>query len=85
MSILWSRSAAVGRAVLLICALALLPALSVGQPRAGGAPAAPAQSVPASRAAKNVAVITIRGEIDNWTAFGVDRRIKRAISDGADA
>ncbi|MFN7021370.1 MAG: NfeD family protein, partial [Phycisphaerales bacterium] len=25
------------------------------------------------------------GEIDNWTAFGVDRRIKRAISDGADA
>jgi len=44
-----------------------------------------AQSVPAGRAAKNIAVITIRDEIDKWTAFGIDRRIKRAVADGADA
>lgn len=42
-------------------------------------------AVPASRAAANVAVISIHGEIDNWTAYGVDRRIKRAVGDGAGA
>lgn len=49
-----------------------------------GAASAPI-AVPAGRAARNVAVITIHGPIDKWTAFGVEERIKRAVADGADA
>lgn len=48
-------------------------------------PAAAPQGVPAGRAAKNVAIITIRGEIDKWTAFGVERRLDAAVKGGADA
>ena len=45
----------------------------------------PSTGVPAARAAKNVAVITIHGEIDVWTARSVIRRIHEAIDNGADA
>lgn len=41
-------------------------------------------SVPASRHAENVAVITIVGEIDRWTAVSVRRRMERAVESGAD-
>lgn len=44
-----------------------------------------AVSVPAARAAKNVAVITIHGEIDEWTERSVRRRIRAAEAAGADA
>lgn len=49
------------------------------------AAATPAKPVPAGRAAKNVAVITIHGPIDKWTAVGVQRRLDKAVADGADA
>ncbi len=43
------------------------------------------RGIPAARAAKNVAVITIHGEIDEWTARSVQRRIAFAESSNADA
>jgi len=42
-------------------------------------------SVPASRQADNVAVITIEGPIDRYTALSVRRRIAQAEAGGADA
>lgn len=45
----------------------------------------PTPAIPAARAARNVAVITIRGEIDEWTARSVRRRINEAEASGADA
>jgi membrane-bound ClpP family serine protease len=39
----------------------------------------------AGRSAKDVAIVTIHGEIDAWTAFSVKRRIERAERDGANA
>lgn len=51
---------------------------------AGGQTAAPA-AIPAARQAKNVAIITIRGEIDAVTEKSVKRRIKLAETEGADA
>lgn len=44
-----------------------------------------AVSVPAARAAKNVAVITIHGQIDEWSERSVRRRIRAAEAAGADA
>ena len=44
-----------------------------------------ATGVPAGRQADNVAVITIEGEIDRWTAVSVRRRMDRAVESGADA
>jgi membrane-bound serine protease (ClpP class) len=49
------------------------------------APPTTAASVPASRQADNVAVITIRGEIDQWTAVSVRRRMDHAVANGAGA
>lgn len=49
------------------------------------APNTTASSVPASRQADNVAVITIKGDIDKWTSISVQRRLDRAVADGADA
>lgn len=43
------------------------------------------QAVPAARQADNVAIITIEGQIDRWTAMSVERRLKRAEEAGADA
>lgn len=75
-----------------LCLLLCLPLPAArGQ---GGAPAAPAPTpnaapaavaVPAARAAKNPFVITIKGEIDEWTARSVVRRLKEAELAGADA
>ncbi len=48
------------------------------------APAVSPAAIPASRAATNLAIITIRGEIDGVTAFSVRRRIDQAIGAGAD-
>ena len=53
--------------------------------RSAAAPLAQFKAIPAARAAKNVAVITIRGEIDEWTERSVRRRIKAAEDSGADA
>lgn len=53
--------------------------------RSAAAPLAQFKAIPAARAAKNVAVITIRGEIDKWTERSVRRRIKAAEAAGADA
>ncbi len=78
------------RALSLLCALiAIAPvfaqtASSSDSPDEGGtAPAA--QSIPASRQADRVVVITLEGEIDQWTERSVKRRIEQAEQSGADA
>lgn len=43
------------------------------------------RSVPAARKADSLAVITIRGEIDQWTAVSFERRLHKAEENGADA
>lgn len=48
-------------------------------------PAAAPGAVPAARQAKNVAIITIHGPIDNVTAASFERRLKMAVEQGADA
>ncbi|MBL8745670.1 MAG: ATP-dependent Clp protease proteolytic subunit [Phycisphaerae bacterium] len=73
------------RLVAVLCLL-LVGALSRG-PVASASDAKtapPASAIPAARAAKNLAVITIRGEIDAVTAHSVKRRIEQAIDAGAD-
>ncbi len=47
--------------------------------------AATTAPVPASRHAENVVAITIRGPIDKWTSYSVQRRLKAAEQMGADA
>lgn len=42
-------------------------------------------AIPAGRAASKVAIITIHDAIDKWTAYGVERRLNKAVADGADA
>ncbi|MDZ4687534.1 MAG: hypothetical protein SH850_20885, partial [Planctomycetaceae bacterium] len=76
-----------GAAVAAFCLLLGSLAGNAGgqQDSAAGSSSISPKSVPAGRAAKNVAVITIHGEIDKWTAFGVKRRINRAVADGAAA
>jgi membrane-bound ClpP family serine protease len=49
------------------------------------APSAVPKAIPAGRAAKNIAVITIEGGIDEWTDRSVRRRIEAAKLAGADA
>ena len=44
-----------------------------------------ARAVPASRQANTVAVLTIRDEIDNITLRSLERRVRKANLDGADA
>lgn len=75
--------------------------LSSGAPGMTGAPApdaltarqtAPSPAVPpagaplpASRQANTVVILTIRGPIDRWTSYSVQRRLKQAEQAGADA
>ncbi len=42
-------------------------------------------AVPAYRQANNVAILTVRGEIDSVTLMSLERRMKQAVADGADA
>lgn len=66
-------------------AMAMLGALSLAQPVPSIAPAAPTPSaIPASRQAQNLAIITIKGEINAVTAQSVERRIREAERGGAD-
>lgn len=79
----------VGRtpSVLRFFTLALLAALSIfsaGQGPAQGPPGAPL-AIPASRQAKNIAVITIKEEIDDTTLRSFVRRLRLAERAGADA
>jgi len=69
------------RAIATLC-ICLLGVSASGQAGGGQGTAKP---LSAGRSAKDVAIITIRGEIDRWTAFSVDRRIEKAERDGADA
>lgn len=63
--------------------VALLPSQAGGQ---DSSPATPAQvGIPAVRKATNVAIITIKGEINEVTARSVERRITMAENAGADA
>lgn len=63
--------------------LPLTPAAAGSQQTAS----APTVSIPAGRAAKNVAIITIRGEIDakGVMLMSINRRIDQAMKDGAGA
>jgi membrane-bound serine protease (ClpP class) len=51
---------------------------------AGGKPAAPT-AVPAYRQANTVAVLTVHGPIDGITLRSLERRVRQAKADGADA
>jgi membrane-bound serine protease (ClpP class) len=57
------------------------------QPAADKPPVLAPSSIPGGRAAKNIAVITIKGEIDRKgvMAQSISRRIDAAVRDGADA
>lgn len=66
-------------AIMLISAGAGAWARAAGS--AGNAPAA----VPAYRQANAVAVLTVRGVIDHITLDSLERRVKKAVADGADA
>lgn len=73
--------------LMLLCVTLLLALSNPSLIMAAGAAAssaAPAAPIPASRAATNLAIITIRGEINAVTAHSVQRRIKQAIDGGAD-
>jgi membrane-bound ClpP family serine protease len=76
--------AALGAFLLLLASFSLQGAQDGRDSAAGGQPSAPA-AIPAARQAKNVAIITIRGEIDAVTEKSVKRRIKLAETEGADA
>lgn len=77
------------RAVLMIASLMGLASLAVeARPRAAVAPAAASSgpvAVPAYRQANRVAVLTIDGEIDRVTLTSLERRVARAVKEGADA
>jgi len=75
-------------AVLSLSLSAVAAGRQAGGAEAQGGPSGPpatAPGVPAGRQADNVAVITIKGEIDRWTAVSVRRRMDRAVESGADA
>lgn len=95
-SIVGSSLVAARRLLALLCAVVLLstPALPARTESGPVTPPAPAPAsglsagvapIPAFRQAKNLAVITIRGEINGVTAHSVKRRIEAAIAGGADA
>jgi len=69
------------------CLLALSLALAAEEePGAPGAPgAARPTAVPAYRQATQVAVLTIRGEVDGVTKRSLERRVAQAVKDGAEA
>ncbi len=73
------RSPAIAAGLMTLLVLMLVSPLAAQQG------SGPAPAVSAGRAARNVAVITIHGSIDEWTALSVEQRIKRAVDDGADA
>jgi membrane-bound ClpP family serine protease len=54
-------------------------------PRVPGPVISSVKVSPSGRVAKNIAIITIEGEIDEWTLYSVKRRIAKAQQDGADA
>lgn len=66
----------------LLLVLAVLPLALTAQP---GVDASQPISVPASRQADRVAIVTIHGPIDRVTAFSVKRRMDLAIEGGAQA
>ncbi len=83
----WGERAWIVRAITLLVALVLgvgawnTPAMGDGGQTGSSAGAA----VPAARLAKNVAIITIKGEITDTTAQSVRRRLTLAERSGADA
>ncbi len=69
-----------------LCGLAgMLEALAVAQQQTPAAPAAAPALVPAYRQANQVAVLTVDGVIDSVTYTSLERRIRQAVADGADA
>jgi membrane-bound ClpP family serine protease len=60
----------------------ILSSVSLAQPGPTASAPASAPSVPADRQAQRVAVLTITGEIDRWTALSVERRLKRIEAQG---
>lgn len=69
-----------------LCGLAgMLEALAVAQQQTPAAPAAASALVPAYRQANQVAVLTVDGVIDSVTYTSLERRIRQAVADGADA
>src|SRR5438876_10972763 len=78
-----------------VLALTSLFCLSIPRPAehaeatviAAAAPAGPATptAVPAYRQANRVAILTIDGVIDQVTLTSLERRVRRAVKDGADA
>ncbi|MFO0961910.1 MAG: hypothetical protein U0625_03280 [Phycisphaerales bacterium] len=64
---------------------ALLPALALLLAAATTVAAPPSEPVPAWRKAKQVAVIPLRGPIDEVSRASLERRLARAQRDGADA
>lgn len=83
-SLPWILRAVVAWAWLLVCAQPALTSAQSPPPPPAPAPTAP-QSVPAFRQADNVAIITIHDEINKVTAESVERRIKQAAAEGANA
>lgn len=80
-----SRATATVRHVLRAVALTCLSVALLGAASPQATPAGATQPLPAARAAKNVVIIPIKGPIDRWTAFGVQRRLAQAEREGADA
>jgi len=80
----WGRVAGCPGWTRLIAGLAMvvLGALSLAEPATSAAPAPSA--IPASRQAQNLAIITIKGEINAVTAKSVERRVREAERGGAD-
>lgn len=69
-----------------LCGLAgMLEALATAQQQTPAAPAAAPALVPAYRQANQVAVLTVDGVIDSVTYTSLERRIRQAVADGADA
>lgn len=80
------RGMAARRIALTLVTLALLfPALLDAAARQAPASAPAPIGVPAYRQAKQVAVLTVRGVIDGVTLKSLERRMKQAVRDGADA
>lgn len=83
-------SAALRLAALLVClfvSLLVLPKSLAAQadPSAATAAAPVPAAVPAYRQANQIAIITVRGDIDQVTLMSLERRIKKATEEGADA
>ncbi len=62
-----------------------VPPQSAAQSPSAPPPAQPVQPTPSGRVARNIAVITIEGPLDEWTVYSVRRRIAKAQEQGADA